>query len=66
MKLSPRLPAELTRKFDIFDWRNGLAILRSVHETELAEVVEVLTRFQLPWSQLAEKGKNKTETENSE
>jgi hypothetical protein len=62
MKFKSSLPVDLTRKFDVFDWRNGLAILRSVHDAELAEVIDVLTRFTLPWSQLAGKGGNKTES----
>lgn len=59
------LPECVLRKFEIFDWRNALAILGSVHKPELVEILEVLSGFELPWSQLTAKGKNKTETAKS-
>lgn len=54
--------AKLTTKFEIFDWRNCIAILRSVHPAEYQEIVDLLEGFELRWSTLAAKGKNKTET----
>lgn len=56
------LPKIITEKFDVFDWRNGLAILGTVHAPEFKDVIAVLSQFELKCSQLAQKGKNKTET----
>jgi hypothetical protein len=53
---------EALRKFDVFDWRNGCAILKTVHPSEWSDVAAVLAGFELRHSQLVEKGKNKTET----
>jgi hypothetical protein len=62
MDFSDSLPAPVLAKFDIFDWRNALAVCRNVHPREWAEVVGVLADFQLSWSAIAMKGKgNKSE-----
>jgi hypothetical protein len=56
------LPAQIVAKFDVFDWRNALAVWMTVHPTEWAEVVSVLAEFELRWSAIAMKGKgNKSE-----
>jgi hypothetical protein len=49
-------------KFDVFDWRNGVAVCNSVHPKEWTEVISVLSAFQLQWTAIAKKGKgNKSE-----
>lgn len=53
---------EIRKKFEIFDWRNAIAILSSVHKDEWCEILKVLADFELRLSQLVAKGKNKTET----
>ena len=56
------LPAEVTRKFDVFDWRNAAAILAGVHPGEWREILTVLGDFRLRASDIAKKGKgNKSE-----
>ena len=47
MALLKSLPADLTRKFEVFDWRNALAILQTVHASELKDVTEVLSGFEM-------------------
>lgn len=52
----------LQLRWDVFDWRNGLAILRHVHSAEWRDIVEVLVGFRLRRSDLSRKGKgNKSE-----
>ena len=62
MESQAGIPPEVQRKFEVFDWRNGLAILKSVHPDEWQDLAQVLSEFALWWTRLAEKGKNKTET----
>jgi hypothetical protein len=56
------LPNSVAVNFELFDWRNAMAILQSVHAHEYEDIIRVLARFELRWSMLAPKGKNKTET----
>jgi hypothetical protein len=52
----------IQQKFDCFEWRNGLAILKHVHPVEYSEVVATLENFQLLHSDLSAKGRgNKSE-----
>lgn len=52
----------LRAKWEVFDWRNGVAILRHVHSSEWRDIVDVLDDFRLRRSDLARKGKgNKSE-----
>ena len=52
----------LNAKFDILDWRNGIAILTAVHPNEWSEIANVLASFYLRWSDITKKGKgNKSE-----
>lgn len=55
------IPQSILEKFDVFDWRNALAILKNVHPVEFADVIQVLTEFEIKWSILTQKGRNKTE-----
>lgn len=49
-------------KFDCFQWRNGLAILKSVHPIEWNEICETLRGFNLLHSNLSAQGRgNKSE-----
>lgn len=56
------LPEIVKAKFDVFDWRNAIALFSSVHPAEWSELMDVLSRFELLHSVLVLKGKNKTET----
>ena len=55
------IPESIRKKFDVFDWRNGLALWHAVRKEEFNDVVEVLEGFEIKWSVLTEKGRNKTE-----
>jgi hypothetical protein len=50
------LPATILDKFEVFDWRNAMAMLSAVHPQEWAELIEVLDAFELRWSHLSKKG----------
>lgn len=54
------IPSELNRKYEIFDWRNAIAILEAVHPSEWQDIVGVLTDFELLHSYLAVGGGNKS------
>ncbi|MFN3626219.1 MAG: BglII/BstYI family type II restriction endonuclease [Hyphomicrobium sp.] len=62
MALVDSLVPAIQSKFEVFDWRNALAILRTVHVAEWNEIVSVLSDFELRLSDLSKKGKgNKSE-----
>jgi len=62
MSFVDSLPAAITTRFAVFDWRNGIAILQAVHPEEWREVSSVLAGFDLRWSDISKKGKgNKSE-----
>ena len=62
MPLTDSLVPAIDAKFEVFDWRNGLAVLKAVHAVEWSEVVDVLAAFELRWSDIAKVGKgNKSE-----
>lgn len=60
MKAAEDLPAIIQANFEVFDWRNAIAILGSVHSAEFGEVLQVLSTFQLRHSELAAGGGNKS------
>ena len=60
MRTADELPAEIRQNFEIFDWRNAVALLGSVHESEFSEVLAVLSNFRLKHSEISEGGGNKS------
>jgi hypothetical protein len=58
--MSNRVPAAVARKFEVYDWRNALALLAAVHPDEWDEILEVLSGFVLRWSEVARGGGNKS------
>ena len=54
------VPAEVTDRFEVYDWRNGVAILEAVKPEEFAEVCDVLGRFELRRSWIAAGGGSKS------
>lgn len=54
------LPSVIQEKYEIFDWRNAIAILAAVHGDKFAEVLDVLARFDLLHSSVAAGGGNKS------
>jgi hypothetical protein len=53
---------DLIPGWDCYDWRNARTILEHGHASEWQDIIDVLTAVRLPHSELAAKGKNKTET----
>ena len=58
--MSERFPQAVRDRFEIYDWRNGAAILQAVKPAEFAEVCDVLGRFQLLRSWIAKGGGSKS------
>ena len=54
------LPSAVKDRYEVFDWRNAIAILASVHAETFAEVLDVLGRFDLLHSSVASGGGNKS------
>jgi hypothetical protein len=54
------LPEMIRRNFEVFDWRNAIAVLSNVHQAEFQEVLDVLAGFQLMHSHLAVGGGSKS------
>jgi hypothetical protein len=52
--------SRLEAKFEIFDWRNALAILKHVNAAEWQDIRDVLSCFELRHSDLAVGGGNKS------
>jgi hypothetical protein len=50
----------VTDKFEVFDWRNGLALLDAVHPISLSEILAVLEGFVLKRSDIERGGGNKS------
>lgn len=57
---SPLVPDPVAAKFQVRDWRNGLAILHAVHPTLYCEVMGVLSDFVLRRSDIEQGGGNKS------
>ncbi|MDD9908259.1 MAG: BglII/BstYI family type II restriction endonuclease [Ahrensia sp.] len=60
MRDASDLPAEIAGKFSVFDWRNAIAILASVHQSKFDEILTVLGNFDLKHSFVAKGGGNKS------
>ncbi|HMQ59008.1 MAG TPA: BglII/BstYI family type II restriction endonuclease [Rhizobiaceae bacterium] len=55
------LPPEILSLYDVFDWRNAIAILSTVHPLDFAEIMDVLSRFRLLHRQIEKGGGNKSD-----
>lgn len=53
-------PDLILSKFEVFDWRNAAAILRTVHSGEWADLMDVLSEFRLNRSFVEVGGGNKS------
>jgi hypothetical protein len=54
------LPAAVLDRFEVFDWRNAMAILAGVHPAEWADITNTLCTFQLAMADIAIGGGNKS------
>ena len=60
MRDETELPSIIQEKYEVFDWRNAIAILSTVHGTDFAEVLDVLGRFELLHTSVSVGGGNKS------
>lgn len=55
----PIVPADIAARYEVHEWRNGLAILAAMHPDEWANIVEVLRGFTLLKSNVLKPGDSK-------
>lgn len=60
MRNAEEIPDAIKELYDVFDWRNAIAILSTVHPRDFGEVLDVLSRFRLRHSDIALGGGNKS------
>ena len=61
MKNHPLVPDDIAQKYDVREWRNGLAILAAVRPVEWAEMLDVLRGFRLLRSDIVNPGGAKSD-----
>src|SRR6266849_6666683 len=54
------IPAEITARFEVQEWRNGFAILTAAHPEEWRDILEVLCGFVLLRSDILRPGGRKS------
>lgn len=55
------LPEDITRRYEVHEWRNACAVLREAHRAEWDDLLDVLRGFRLYRSEITAAGKNKSE-----
>jgi hypothetical protein len=55
----PIVPTDVSQRFEVREWRNGLAILSTAHSPEWKEILEVLRGFTLLKSDILQPGGSK-------
>jgi hypothetical protein len=55
----PIVPTDISERFEVHEWRNGLAILSTAHSREWKEILEVLRGFNLLKSDILQPGGSK-------
>src|SRR5208282_6067141 len=59
MANQPIVPADIVARYEVHEWRNGLAILAAAHPKEWRDIVEVLRGFKLLRSDVMKPGGSK-------
>ena len=59
MANQPIVPTDVAGRYEVHEWRNGLAILSAAHPGEWKDIVEVLRGFKLLKSDILEPGGSK-------
>ncbi len=54
-----QVPADVVERYEVHEWRNGLAILRAAHAQEWRDIIEVLRGFVLLRSDVLKPGGSK-------
>jgi Restriction endonuclease BglII len=53
------IPADISARYEVHEWRNGFAILAAAHPQEWADIIEVLRGFNLLKSDILQPGGSK-------
>ena len=56
----PIVPANITERYEVHEWRNGLAILAAAHPQEWSDILAVLRGFRLLMSDILRPGGRKS------
>ena len=59
MANQPNVPADIVARYEVHEWRNGLAILAAAHPKEWRNILEVLRGFKLLKSDVMKPGGSK-------
>jgi hypothetical protein len=59
MTNQPLVPADIAERYEVHEWRNGLAILAAAHPVEWGNILEVLRGFALLRSDIMKPGGSK-------
>jgi hypothetical protein len=59
MANQPIVPADIAARYEVHEWRNGLAILSTAHSKEWREIIDVLSGFTLLKSDIMQPGGSK-------
>lgn len=54
------VPADIDKRFEVYEWRNGLAILTAAHPEEWGDILKVLRGFSLLRSDILKPGGRKS------
>jgi len=54
------VPDEITKKYDVKEWRNGLSVLTAAHRAEWQDILDVLDEFWLFKSDILKPGGGKS------
>ncbi len=54
------VPTDISRLYEVHEWRNAVGVLTTAHPTEWADILHALTNFQLFRSEILKKGGRKS------
>ena len=54
------IPTDISHKYDVREWRNGLAVLSAAHPEEWNDIIEILRKFRLLRSDIETPGGRKS------
>jgi len=60
MLVDSLVPKDVRDRFDVNEWRNGLAVLHTAHAIEWRDILTVLREFELPASKIMAPGGSKS------
>jgi hypothetical protein len=60
MSVQSLVPAEIRQRFDVHEWRNGLAVLHTAHADEWRNILTILREFELAASEIVAAGGSKS------